>query len=86
MLWGEPGEASSATILAEMGEGRYLIQLDQRGPREPLPPDAPANLVGPYDQASAMRRDVDLQEPLEVQGDSLEFVGEWEWADNEEDS
>ncbi len=66
--------AVSGTVLREVSDGRYLIQLDPSGPV-----DAPRQAR--RDQLAALvaqhgASDLDSQEPFEVDGGVLEFFGE----------
>ena len=71
----------TATVLRRVRSGRYLIQLD--GPR----PVADTELGAIERQCELMERmkygaGTDLQDPVEVPGAKLVFIGEPEWADD----
>lgn len=85
IFWSNPDDedATSATVLADLGDGRYRIQLDRREPRRELPP----HLQAAADQFDARLGDLpgplpDVQEPFDVDGSSLEFI---DWADWDDD-
>ena len=89
VLFLDAGEVLAATVLRELPTSRYLIQLDPRGPRTPQSSELPADAIALLDRNDAALRDaktlgVDPQEPFEVAGSQLEFVGEGGDEDGED--
>ena len=77
------GEAT-ATVLRDVGDGRYLVQLDPRGPtrstRAERDAAVEADLLASGMTAAevAALMEIDVQEPFEVDGADLEYFGDWE--------
>ena len=81
--------AVGATALAERQGNRYLIQTDPRSQPRVRPAGLPALSVALLDQVSAAVAEArslgaDTQEPFEVDGSELIFMGEW--GDDDDDA
>lgn len=85
VLWGQgPNYREPATVLRVLGPNRYLIQFAPHDPRTDSREDALASLEAllreetdpeTVDREMRFLRDQDPQEPLEVNGDHLEYAG-----------
>jgi hypothetical protein len=70
-LRGITGRPVGATVLRDLGDDTYLVQMDPRDPTAPLPYGLPAELKPALDELST----VDSQEPVVVPGSELTFNG-----------
>jgi hypothetical protein len=74
LYWHAEETSQTATLLRDLGENNYLIQLD------PKDPATRARVQAVRDQVDAARREasllgVDLREPFVASADQLEYFG-----------